>query len=232
MEMPELPESPSDDNLDTDREKTMSDKRSFYQQLQVVTTFVTLIVAVSAIGLSVWEGYETRLNNRLSVQPFLEGTKRILTNDSTYNYEAYVTSDGLGPAVYEKVMIYDLTTDPESGPVASSTDDEPMISLHDAPDLRERWTRTEIPQRGFFGYLRQGAMQRPGSEETFFHFSVSESEVNSDSELSPNRRVSDLLNTYSVVVCYCSVYGDSCRQMDILGPAPSDDICTDLGYDE
>lgn len=232
MDLPDLPESQSGPPSASESARQDEEKRSFYQQLQVVTTFVTLIVAVTAIALSVWEGYETRLNNRLSVQPFLEGTNEIRRNDSTYSFTALVSSDGLGPAVYKKAMIFDRQADPERGPVAATTDDEPVISLGDATGLRERWAETGLPRQGFFGYFRQGTMQRPGDEKTFFSYNLDALETRADTTQTPYSRVREVLYTYSVVICYCSVYGDSCGQAHLLGPPASDKICADLGYDE
>lgn len=230
MELPELPESPSDE---TDTESTSdSDKRSFYQQLQVVTTFVTLIVAVTAITLSIWEGYETRLSNRLAVQPYLEGQSQLITDDSTYTYTVFVTSDGLGPAVYKKVLIYDLQADSASGPIASTSASAPNLSMFDAEGIQERWTRANLPRQGFFGYFREGTMQRPGNEETFFNYSVDISDVDTDTTRAPHFRAREVAETYSIVICYCSVYGDSCGQTHVLGTPPSRTICADLGYEE
>jgi len=233
MDLPDLPEPPPDENepsTSTDRGAQTSE--SFYKQLQVLTTFVTLVVAVTAIALSVWEGYETRLSNRLAVQPYLEGSSRLLTEDSTYSYTVYVNSDGLGPAVYEKILVYGPQADSTAQPAVTSTKGDPLINLYDAPELRSRWEETDIPQSGFFSYFRQGTMQRPGDKETFFQYGVEKSELDPEVEGQPHMMLRELLNAYSVVICYCSVYGDRCGQTHVLGSPPSTEICADLGYEE
>jgi hypothetical protein len=101
MDLPDLPEPPPDENepsTSTDRGAQTSE--SFYKQLQVLTTFVTLVVAVTAIALSVWEGYETRKSNRLTVQPYLKSnsvtaysrTANGITGELTHELESNTKS--------------------------------------------------------------------------------------------------------------------------------------------
>lgn len=58
-------------------------------------SFAAIVVAVAAIGVSVWQGRDNRKHNMLSVKPKLQIVFRA---DPKSGAEIVVTNDGLGPA--------------------------------------------------------------------------------------------------------------------------------------
>ena len=76
---------------------------------QLIANILTVLVAVTAIGLSIWEGRENRLHNRLSVLPNLErieASARGGYTDSTYSLKYALYNSGLGPAVLQDVVVF------------------------------------------------------------------------------------------------------------------------------
>lgn len=66
---------------------------------EIVTAISTVIVAMVAVGVSVWQGFVARRHNRLSVTPtirfdtYLDTSKLLLINT------------GVGPAIIEKMIV-------------------------------------------------------------------------------------------------------------------------------
>ena len=63
-----------------------------------------LIISVGAFVVSVWQGYETRLNNRNSVKPIA-----VFSLDFSHNANKQgiiLTNKGVGPAIVKKYFIY------------------------------------------------------------------------------------------------------------------------------
>lgn len=60
---------------------------------------VTLIIAVAAIGLAVWEGVESRRHNRLTVKPRIAGEIHAGRDGAGEYVTLSIESTGLGPAV-------------------------------------------------------------------------------------------------------------------------------------
>lgn len=92
-------------------------------RVQALANVLTVIVALTAIGLSIWQGYENRTHNRLSVVPNLEsneyGINRafvdplsgeyypLLQNeDSLYAVSYSLKNTGLGPAVIQNLLAF------------------------------------------------------------------------------------------------------------------------------
>ena len=76
---------------------------------QTIANLLTILVALAAIGLSIWEGRENRLHNRLSVMPHLERIESTLRKglaDSTFSVKYAMYNSGLGPAVLHDVLVY------------------------------------------------------------------------------------------------------------------------------
>jgi hypothetical protein len=67
---------------------------------------ITLIIALAAIGLAIWEGAENRRHNRLSVQPRLAGAIDAGRDGSAEYVRMTIENAGLGPAVIKTFRIY------------------------------------------------------------------------------------------------------------------------------
>jgi hypothetical protein len=65
----------------------------------------TLIIAVCALGTSLWQGYTIQKHNRLMVQPILDEE---VNTDLDGKWDSYVLNSGLGPA---KVVRADYRVD-------------------------------------------------------------------------------------------------------------------------
>lgn len=233
MDMPELPESPDDNAAGEPEASTGLFSR---YRLQLISTLATLLVAVSAVSLSVWEGLEMRRHNRLSVLPNLEARARQLTlepgetietgtarqtfDDSTYVLELLVRNSGLGPAVFERARLFQAGA---SRPMAQTNEDGDAISVF-TPDSLGPQVRAVFPVvNAFYGALQQGFMLRAGATEPFLQASIPAASV-PDTVGYPPGRMLDLIGQYSFVVCYCSVYGEACDQAH-FGADPPENAC-------
>lgn len=227
MDLPDLPEPPPDEDApatSTDRDAQKSD--TFYKQLQVVTTFVTLVVAVTAIGLSVWEGYETRKYNRLTVQPYLKSnsvtTYSRKPDGVAGNLTHELESNGLGPAVYTKILMYGRTGDSWRLLHQTETDGEYMFPYMKDTFLARALSRTEEAPAYTAAPLMQGFFHPKGQSVPFFSLSLDPDETFAGLSLD---EVTDSLSSNSVVVCYCSVYGEDCSHTNLFGNGPDTVPC-------
>lgn len=165
-------------------------------------------VALAAIGLALWEGWENRLHNRLSVVPKLDAVRNF--DMVTQRFELKFVSSGLGPAVIENSWLY-----------------------VDGKLIHDSYSDGEFPWRGAYevfpsgfstsdDYFGTGHYMTPGNSYDFLVW-----------EKRPDTPRLDVFresaNRVDVVICYCSVYGDSC-QIEHAGvseiPLPS---CGDTG---
>ena len=188
-------------------------------RLQVIANAVTVVVAVAAIGLSVWEGYENRLHNRLSVMPHLEraeSTIRDSAEDSTYTMIYAVDNTGLGPAVLDNIMIYRdsvLFYDAQA-----SGGYMPMNDL--LADLRS----LPFPLGSTFTNTRRaGEMLEAGRDHLLLRFEVPV--LDSLERWVPGMVREEVMSRYSIVFCYCSVYGSHCGQTHISAAPPTANVC-------
>jgi len=72
-------------------------------EFDVITGLCALIVSVCALGLSIWQGFETRKNYRLSVVPRL-GVIFRFSSDSEF-CGISLKNFGIGPAIIEEISI-------------------------------------------------------------------------------------------------------------------------------
>lgn len=233
MDMPDLPESP--DSPDDDSEASSREMFSRYR-LQLISTVATLLVAVSAIGLSVWEGLEMRRHNRLSVLPNLEvvvrqlrlepgaviekGGTRETIEDSTFVLALMVENSGLGPAVFERARLFRAGA---SEPLRQTNEEGESINMFTPDSLIPRMRAAFPALSAFYGGLQQGFMMRAGESKPFLEASIPVASV-PDSVGYPPGRLLDMIRQYSFVVCYCSVYGEDCDQ-EHIGTPPPENAC-------
>jgi len=215
MEIPELPDNPGG--------STDPGSGTRYR-LQFVSTFVTLGVAITAIGLSVWQGYETRLHNRLSVQPYLNVSTTRLSKDTTYALRIRLLSSGLGPAVIEKILVYARGAPEDASPLATTSRGGDLIGIRTVDSSTGLESLPyEVPS--ISGSIEQGDMIRPGDQRDFFQSRVLKSNVPDSVDGYVPGQIYERLARHSYVVCYCSVYGDNCGQVHLLAAPPGREIC-------
>lgn len=90
-------------------------------RVQALANVLTVVVALAAIGLSVWEGLENRRHNRLSVLPHLKPIEADLRSATPIEHEYFLLpsgmdslsavsyaleNSGLGPAVLKNVLVF------------------------------------------------------------------------------------------------------------------------------
>lgn len=90
------------------------------QRLQLISTVVTLCVALLAIGLTVWQGYEMRRHNRLTVQPYLKANAVVNYATESVELTYSLESNGLGPAVYSQILVFDREAESPAEPIRVS----------------------------------------------------------------------------------------------------------------
>ncbi len=187
-------------------------------RLQTMANLLTILVAVAAIGLSVWEGRENRLHNRLSVLPRLERVQSIVRDgleDSTYTVTYALENSGLGPAVLQKVLVFE-----DGEKVFESSKSEDYFDFAGFLD--------EINALPFYigAYTHgraAGEMLQAEKEHLLFRLEV---EIEGDdAPWTPGIVKEQVIDRYSFAFCYCSVYGENCAET-YLGAKPPVDSCS------
>jgi hypothetical protein len=150
------------------------------------------IIAIAAVGLAVWEGFENRRHNRLSVVPNIDTVRDFDMRAQTFTFS--LLSSGLGPAVVQDVRLY--------------VDDELVFDKNSSHEYA--WSAIYPLFRGkgldiWDSYYDAGQFLLPGER-----YDLLKVERREGAEPVENfREIADRIN---VVVCYCSVYGDQCAQ--------------------
>lgn len=71
---------------------------------QKIFNVASLVVAVSALGLSLWQGYVQRQHNHVSLEPRINAYFQ--SNEGLGVTGLYVINNGLGPGYVEEIKIY------------------------------------------------------------------------------------------------------------------------------
>ncbi|MCB0448180.1 MAG: hypothetical protein KDD03_11860 [Gelidibacter sp.] len=66
-------------------------------------SYLAMFIAVLALIVSIYEGYEIRKHNRLSLKPYLDGS--IFMQEKKL-FKIEIRNEGLGPAIVEEFSIY------------------------------------------------------------------------------------------------------------------------------
>jgi hypothetical protein len=149
-----------------------------------VLSISAIIIALASIFISVWEGFEIRKHNRLSVRPKLE----ISYNVAQDNFGYVLTNNGLGPAIImEKKLFIDNTEIKSSG---FSGYDE----FFEVLNLKDRLI--------MHGATGSGITIRPSKNENIFVFKFVENE---DKE----KLISQIYNRVRIEISYKSMYDES-----------------------
>jgi len=69
-----------------------------------VSLYVPILIAVCAVGLTLWQGYQTRIHNRLSVRPDLVQLRSVRPYQEGIGI--YIENNGLGPGTIVKLTLY------------------------------------------------------------------------------------------------------------------------------
>lgn len=159
--------------------------------LRRAQSYGTLLVALAAIGLTVWEGLENRRHNRLSVQPRLAASIQAGRSGEGEYVRLAVENNGLGPAVISSFRVFldgrvvDDGSSPSNrpwGPVIEAVPEGTGIDAH------------SFGAEYFFPAGDEAIVfeaRRPPSDD-------------------PRSVLADLLPRIAVDICYCSIYGTHC----------------------
>ena len=79
--------------------------------LQQITAIATVIIALTAVFISIWQILSTRKHNRLSVTPLMR--YYIVYNKSEMEQGIYLSNTGIGPAI---IISYKVTVDGKETP--------------------------------------------------------------------------------------------------------------------
>ncbi len=152
---------------------------------------LTLVIAIVAITLAVWEGLENRRHNRLSVQPRLNASIDAGLNPSGEYVRMAMESSGLGPAVLTRFVIFfdgvaqdtnmTATTHPWSSVLAAVGQDDMSINAQ------------------AYG---EGTYLPPGQQLVLFEATRARGVQ--------GEPLTSMLERIAVQVCYCSIYGTDC----------------------
>jgi hypothetical protein len=241
MDYTDIPDPDEPPPLDeTDSASGEDEGRSMRYRLQIASNLVTLLVAVSAIGLSVWEGCEARRHNRLAVLPNLDVRGQNLTVESGATVtvggqprtvderqstrRVVLRNTGLGPAVIQKTLVFPADASRTAEPLVETQADGELVSLYSIDSLLVRMEEQHPRMSLITGSVVHGEMLQAGDEWPFYEAAIPTASVPDTTQ--GWRIVRDMVNRYSFVICYCSVYGEDCDQEHIGGAPPSDAVCT------
>jgi len=210
---------PSEKNIPASDASVSPRKRFASERLKMMANTLTIIVALSAIALTVWEGMENRLHNRLSVLPHLEdagSTIREGTEDSTYTLTYALANTGLGPAVLQNILIFR-----DGEPVFNAVQSGRSVNFSDLlAELQELPFHVSSLTHG----RRADELLQAGAEHLLIRMEVPL--VDTLDRWTPGIVHARVMNHYSFVFCYCSVYGDNCGVTYLSAAPPSGEVCS------
>jgi hypothetical protein len=206
--------------------------------VQALANVLTVVVALAAIGLSVWQGYESRMSNRLAVVPNLDpsSTTTGLTPSIDSEYFPIVSdlgidsvgvvsytleNSGLGPAVIQNFLVFKGGKKIYDAKGEEDADWEGGIRR----DLEKLPFETVSLLQKPYG---PGDMLSAGEVHSFLSVPVSASAFTDTSVFDgfPPLAVRDsVLGQRSFVYCYCSVYEEDCDQVHLGADPPEADVC-------
>ena len=142
-----------------------------------------IIVAICAVAISVWQGYETRKHNRLSTKPIILYEWEVKEGQKS---GIYIQNNGLGPAILTDIEFS------YAGKIIQRKDNSKWAIVS-----------KKINRNGgkvIFNYFNPGAAFIPGQK--FFFFFVKNYDSKNPKELG------DMYSKLGITLSYCSVYGD------------------------
>lgn len=183
---------------------------------QTLANVLTIIVALAAIGLSVWEGLENRWHNRLSVLPHLDPVDRTQRKtDSTYMVRLAIENTGLGPAVLENFIYFR-----GSKKIHDAKQSDELYALFS--EIGSALDQLPFDCCGHGTYqLDAGEMVKADEEHLLIQIEVPQI----DTVWAPGIVRDSVFSTRSFALCYCSVYGTDCDMAFLGAEPPVEDVC-------
>ncbi len=162
-------------------------KTTAMEKVALRISFAAMLIAVAAVGVSLWVGYETRNHNRLSVMPQLEMDGQFAGRTEYDGF--YVINKGIGPAIIKR---YDVYFDHKR---FEGTKDEFFGKLH---------KRIGIPVLGQPVHLNLSLPHAVSVKETLPLYTYKPDWSDNRYEQARN----DLNNHVQIEIEYCSFYDD------------------------
>ncbi len=151
-----------------------------------VTAIASVIIALAAIFISVWQGVETRKHNQLSVTPKLDIFQE--SRQKVRSIGLFIANHGLGPAIIGDIIISVRETqfkvNTENG----------LIEVLDKLGINEQWVQ--------YHYISQGSYFQAGERRLLL--AADRSKINIDDE----HRFKGAISLLKVRIDYESVYGE------------------------
>ncbi len=186
--------------------------------LQVLANILTIIVALAAIGLSIWEGRESRRYNRLSVLPHLEASEEMIQQASQRRYAITygIENTGLGPAV-----IKNLTVFRDGQQIYDALAEGGQFSFN---GFLDEVNALPFPTGSFVHTRGAGELLATNTIHVLFRLYVPEGD--SLPGWPPGTVRDEVINRYSFLFCYCSVYDENCGEVVVGVKPPAGAQCT------
>ena len=178
---------------------------------------LTLVIALSAIGLAIWEGLENRRHNRLTVQPRIGAEIDAATDGTTESVRIGIESTGLGPAVFTAFRIY------FDGELQDSSDALGTGRWMAVGRALEGDSTAQMNAQAF----SEGYFFPPGAQATLFEVSRPQ-RVAGDAA----QPLISLLDRLAIQICYCSVYESDCDDVQLTTGDTRMQPCPVPGRDE
>lgn len=156
---------------------------------------LTLVIAVTAIGLAVWEGVESRRHNRLTVKPRIAGAIDAGRDSGGEYVSMSIESTGLGPAVINTFRVYFDGTLQDTAP-------GPGTAVWDSALSAFGSDHTQISAHA----IGTGYYFPAGRQELLF----AARRLQADTASVP---LADQLSRLALQICYCSVYNADCDEV-------------------
>ncbi|NRA63866.1 MAG: hypothetical protein HRU19_05250 [Pseudobacteriovorax sp.] len=176
---------------------------------KLVTKYGAGIIALAAILLAAWEGYENRRHNRLTVAPKLDfGTfynEKQTPDQVSREFKLVLESSGLGQAVITSFFTY--------------WDGQLKFNSLEHEDERKAWShiRAALKDLSFdvkhTSQVTQGVYLRAGSRQTILTMESRQQNANVD-----------FSDRFGIAICYCSVYNEACTR-ETFGNTPDQTLC-------
>lgn len=84
---------------------TMTNTPDFWDNISL-TEMASVIIALCALGFTVWQGFRQRKHDRLSVKPHIDFYEKFSHTDDNLIYTLFVQNNGLGPAIIRSHRVY------------------------------------------------------------------------------------------------------------------------------
>lgn len=177
--------------------------------MEFVVSLSAAVTAFAALGISLWQGIEMRMHNRLSARPHMRFEWDLISSTQRPKAQFRVTNAGPGAAI---IRSFDLILDEEtlSGDDATTLW-RPVVDRFWPGSDHHRWTAWAI---------ERGDILAAGEVLDLLILSAAKSQ----DEMQAFVDLQTLRGSFAIAICYCSVY-DECWQLHSSGETKESSRC-------